>query len=140
MSGGVSREGAVGVYRCVGCGHGRKLTAWAHTNVYGRLLADGSVEESYSDQWETREDSIECREHLAPAFDAIVEKRGPEGWMRWGDCPDCAGSGRVPYEYENGLGRTITRTTTCDACYATGVRWSVAAGETGRQEEAASNA
>lgn len=51
-------------YRCPACGDHSNLFGVAHANVRGRVLADGTIEEVEVDQYETRDDSIECGKHL----------------------------------------------------------------------------
>lgn len=80
------------VYRCVTCGHGRNLMAWAPANVYGPLGPDGELAED-TDVWTDgiHEGSIQCREHP----DGPYEKQVDGVWCRFWQCPECKGTGRV---------------------------------------------
>jgi hypothetical protein len=79
-------------YRCVRCGHGKHLMAWAPACAYGPVAADGSL--AQLDDVEDdgiHEDSIQCREHP----DGPIEKRVDGKWCCWWNCPKCGGRGRV---------------------------------------------
>lgn len=79
------------VYRCVPCGHGRDLMAWAPANVYGPLGADGELAGD-TDVWTygIHEDSIQCSKHP----DAMIEMCAGGVWCRWWRCPWCDGDGK----------------------------------------------
>lgn len=78
----MSGEVPDGAYRCAQCRHGKHLSAWAQSNVHGRLLDDGTVEESYSDQHTLFEGSIQCDRHP----DAELQRRVNGRWTRWLAC------------------------------------------------------
>jgi hypothetical protein len=83
------------VYRCADCGHGRRLSAWAHANLYGPLGADGEISEYDGiEPWEDPiEESIDCSRHPG----AIIEKFTNGEWCRWWRCPKCGGLGYLTY-------------------------------------------
>lgn len=109
-----------GRFRCSECGHGERLTAWAQSNVYGRLRPDGEVEESYSDQHTLFEESIECCDHLGGVVEAFIDgqwtRQEPCEWAddtyscvggtktrygaSYGPCPACAGRGAMDVPVE----------------------------------------
>jgi hypothetical protein len=79
-------------YRCVPCGHGRHLTAWAGANIHGPLGADGKLAEyGYTEDTGIREGSIQCDEHP----DGMLEKLINGTWHQWWQCPECHGKGRT---------------------------------------------
>jgi hypothetical protein len=89
----MTAEPEASVYRCVHCGDGKRLMAWAPANVYGPVAADGDLAQ-HDDVWDmdgVHEDSIQCTEHP----DCGIEKYVDGKWCCWWNCPKCKGTGRV---------------------------------------------
>ncbi len=110
MSSRAAQGTAAGVYRCVPCGHGGHLTAWATASVHGPLGADGHVTTyDYDEETDLHEDSIQCTVHP----DEVLEKHIDGVWCRWWSCFRCGGTGRAdpdrgryacPFPGEPGVG------------------------------------
>jgi hypothetical protein len=79
------------VYRCPLCGTHEHLYGVAGANIFGAILADGSVSEDDSIQYETFESSIMCTAH--PGHSPAIEKYVGGAWCRWVYCLDCEGRG-----------------------------------------------
>lgn len=99
-------------FRCVVCGHGKCLVAYASAVVYGPLT-DREVDPYTVHEWDLFEDSIDCTVHPG----AIIEGKVRGRYLRWLTCSDCSGSGRVL----RGFSRVP-----CETCVGVGALWTKA--------------
>lgn len=87
---GTEQAAEASVYRCVECGHGKHLMAWAPASAYGPVAADGDLAQ-LDDVWDdgVHEDSLECSKHPH----AVIEKHVDGQWCRPWVCRRCDGKG-----------------------------------------------
>lgn len=102
---------SVQAYRCVECGDGEHLTAYAQSVSFGSLAADGGDLSSidHTDTCFVFDDSVSCSRHGETEVEALVEGV----WSVWSRCAECEGKGRRVMNF----GRTFWK---CDACNGEG--------------------
>ena len=99
-----------GAFRCSDCGHGRRLSAWAGANVYGRLDERGEVDWTDGEQFELYESSIQCDLHP----NAPLERKVNGRWSRWVNCSasNCREGREAGYSHKR-----------CESCDGNLGRW-----------------